>query len=72
MDQLVKNPPAMQETPTSIFYLSPMCNCSNVLIQIHLILLVLKNCTLGEPLALVYDISVHADGLFSLTLNVKD
>lgn len=58
--------------PTSIFYLSPMCNCSNVLIQIHLILLVLKNCTLGEPLALVYDISVHADGLFSLTLNVKD
>lgn len=58
--------------PTSIFYLTPMYNCSNVQIRIHLILLVLKNCTLGEPLVLAYDISVHGDGPFSLTLNIKD
>lgn len=43
--------------PTFHFYLSPMYNCSNVLIQIHLILLVLKNCA-GWALALVYDIQL--------------
>lgn len=57
--------------PTSIFYFTPMYNCSNVLIRIHFLLLVLKNWTLGEPLVLVYDISVQGDEPFSLTLYVR-